>query len=122
MHEHDIERELGGLKESWRTPGEPPLDAMWTDIEARAFAPRIVHRSPARWSRTLLPLAATLVLGFGIGQVSPSLLRRPAGGLDSAATALAAGESRPFVGVATDYLEQVTALLVTVVGTSRGQS
>ena len=126
MNEQDIERGLAELKETWRTPGAPPpLDRMWEAIERDAFTAPV--RAPSRWTRTLLPLAATLLIGFGIGQVAPRL-----GGKDvvasaesaavSAPRAQSASEAPPFVGVATDYLERVTALLVTLAGESgRGQ-
>jgi hypothetical protein len=116
MNEQDIERGLAELKETWRVPGAPPpLDRMWEAIEQEAFTPPA--RAPSRWVRSLLPLAATLVIGFGIGQIAPRL-----GGRDAAvpaettvmAATQTASEAPPFVGVATDYLERVTALLVTL--------
>jgi hypothetical protein len=99
---------------------------MWTRIEAEAFttSPR---RPPVRWVRTLFPLAAMLMVGFGVGQLAPSLIhpatRAPS---DQAAVnaqnggtpARFAGQE-PFVGIATDYLERVTALLVTLAEESR---
>ncbi len=123
MNERDIERGLAELKETWRTPGTPPpLDQMWETIEREAFA--VPARTPFRWTRTILPLAATLVLGFGIGQVAPRLgakaVEAPAE--TAAVPAQSASEAAPFVGVATDYLERVTALLVTLANESgRGQ-
>lgn len=128
MDDQELEKRLNELNASWRIPRDPPLDRMWDAIEAEVFAPDLPHRR-WRWTRTLLPLAATLVLGFGLGRITPSLRRE--GGTDSTATsaapALAAGTQRPeaapvlltsqdgpFVGVATDYLERVTALLATL--------
>jgi len=125
--EHDdrlVERELGRLRDEWRVAGEPPLDPMWSAIEARAF-PVGVRRQDTpvapfpRW----LALAAMLVLGFGLGQVVPRLAEpgRPAGA--DPALAVDAGRpdadpratpDAPFVGIASGYLEQVTALLVTL--------
>ncbi len=124
MNEQDIERGLAELKETWRTPGAPPpLDRMWEAIERGAFTTPV--RAPFRWTRTLLPLAAMLVIGFGVGQLAPRL-----GGSDAEAPATvtastgtqSASEAPPFVGVATDYLERVTALLVTLASEpGRGQ-
>jgi len=125
MNEQDIERGLAELKETWRTPGAPPpLDRMWEAIEREAFTTPM--RAPFRWTRTLLPLAAMLLIGFGIGQIAPRLGGKdatPAAGTTAAATPVqSASEAAPFVGVATDYLERVTALLVTMAGESgRGQ-
>jgi hypothetical protein len=123
MNEQDIERGLAQLKETWRVAGPPPLDRMWEAIEPTAFtAPA---RRPSRWLRSLLPLAAMLVIGFGLGRIAPAPERASADGLVEAelsAIPAAANEARPFVGVATDYLERVTALLLTLASESgRGQ-
>lgn len=126
MDEKDLEQRLSELRDDWRVAPEPPLDRMWLRIEGEAFG----RRGSGRWLRTLLPLAATLAIGFGIGQVAPPLLRHPgtgtadatATGRESAGerpTARLAGNEAPFVGVATDYLERVTALLVTLAEESR---
>jgi hypothetical protein len=125
MDEQELERRLNELGGSWRIPRDPPLEQMWQAVEAHVF-PKPVRR-PWRWNRTLLPLAAMLVLGFGIGQVSPTLLRQPARadrtGTAPAATADAlarpTGDAAPFVGIAADYLERVTALLVTLADANR---
>ncbi|HSU97038.1 MAG TPA: hypothetical protein VLI40_07405 [Gemmatimonadaceae bacterium] len=54
-----------------RRPPEPPLDAMWAQIEARVFddaAPRLVlHVNRSRWLTPTLAAAAALVLGVGLG-------------------------------------------------------
>jgi hypothetical protein len=124
MNEHDIERGLAELKDTWRVAGPPPLDRMWEVIEPAAFtAPA---RRPSRWLRTLLPLAAMLVIGFGIGRMAPAPSRTSPDGLVEAELpaipAASAGDARPFVGVATNYLERVTALLLTLASESgRGQ-
>jgi hypothetical protein len=123
MNEHDIERGLAQLKETWRVAGPPPLDRMWEAIEPAAFtAPA---RTPSRWLRTLLPLAAMLIIGFGLGRLTPAPDRASAGGLvgtELSPIPAAPNEARPFVGVANDYLERVTALLLTLAGESgRGQ-
>jgi len=121
MDEKELQEQLKELGQRWRVPPEPPLDRMWGRIEQEAFvaAPKPVWR----WTRTFLPLAATLVLGIGIGQVAPPFLRSPAARVP---TTLAvepepfevpvrpASSTAPFVGVATDYLARVTALLVTL--------
>ena len=123
MNERDIERGLAELRDTWRTPSAPPpLDRMWETIEREAFV--VPVRTPFRWTRTILPLAATLVLGFGIGQIAPRLgVNAGANPAETAAGPVQApSEAPPFVGVATDYLERVTALLVTLANESgRGQ-
>jgi hypothetical protein len=72
MSDKDLERRLTELRDTWRVAGEAPLDRMWERVEAEAFAS---HRRPGlRWIRTLLPLAAMLVLG---------VRRRPGGAATS---------------------------------------
>jgi hypothetical protein len=54
-----------------RRPPEPPLDAMWIQIEERVFGdakPRLVLHTPAsRWLIPTLAAAAALVFGVGLG-------------------------------------------------------
>ena len=129
MDEKELERRLNELRQTWRVAPEPPLDQMWTRIAEEAFAPT----PPRHWGSRLLPLAATLLIGIGIGQVAPSLFRRqpqataaqadtfpvsPRAGTRTLPASEGAGA--PFVGVANDYLERVTALLVALAGESRG--
>lgn len=129
MDDKELELQLQRLRANWRVPGEPPLDSMWTRIETEVFSapPR---RTPARWLRTLLPIAATLIVGFGLGQLAPPLLRRADRVQDDQAASgnvvtrsgipvRLTGQDEPFVGIATDYLERVTALLVTLAEESR---
>lgn len=125
LDETGMPDELRALRDHWRVAGEPPLEAMWADVEARAFpagSPPVVGRPPAirRW----WPLAAMLAIGFGVGQLTPSL-RTPADSPETLAAqpdtmirlgTLASGDAEPFVGIASGYLEQVAALLVTLAG------
>jgi hypothetical protein len=126
LNDQDLERRLSELRDNWRVAGDPPLDRMWERVEAEAFAPAR-HRG-VRWIRPLLPLAAMLVLGFGIGQMAPRLVRTGspptmpetlARSPEGVRARNASSQEVPFVGVATDYLERVTALLVTLAGQSR---
>jgi hypothetical protein len=100
---------------------------MWRDIEKRSFPPPAVVR-PVPWVRRVLPLAAMLVLGFGLGQFTPLLRSRSSPAAadalaanaapDGAAQAAGTGDAF-FVGVATNYLERVTALLVSLAEANR---
>lgn len=124
MNEKELERRLQELRDTWRVAGDPPLDRMWQQIEAESF-PTTPRRPPSRWIRTILPLAATLILGFGIGQIAPRLVGGSGTPLEQAANGgdlrvrNASTQEQPFVGVANDYLERVTALLVTLASASR---
>ena len=129
MDDQELERRLSELKGTWRIPRNPPLEQIWHAVEARAF-PAPPAQLPRRWTRTLLPLAATLLLGFGIGQLAPRVVgtgRPTAAGTATADGSTPApgiptrliGSEAPFVGVATDYLERVTALLVALADANR---
>ncbi|MEZ4585103.1 MAG: hypothetical protein R2909_01725 [Gemmatimonadales bacterium] len=110
----DLMREVG---RDYPAAPTPPLETMWHRIEGRAFAPRKLTRVVS-WTRPLA-LAATLVIGIGIGVVGSRIAGPVAGPTDPPAE-LASDrpptddEPSPFVGVAGDYLEQTTALLVAV--------
>jgi hypothetical protein len=117
MDAEELQEHLSALKDTWRVPPETPLAEMWQVIEARSFGP---PRAARPWIRTLLPLAATLILGFGIGQIAPSLLPPSRQAAETPKEASQPGtEQAAFVGVATNYLERVTALLVTLTDESR---
>jgi hypothetical protein len=115
MDEQELERRLGELKETWRIPGDPPLEEIWQVVEARVYPERPRQRY---WARRLLPLAAVLLLGFGLGQLVPPLLSHRTPGTTTTVPVIpvvATDRSRdPFVGIATDYIERVTGLLVTL--------
>ena len=121
MHDSDDEnmaRMIREAGEGYRRAPEPRVDLMWRDIETRAFTPRprIAWNIP-------LTLAAVLALGLGVGFWAG----RRAGGQADAPAAMAASDrailtsSRPpaLVGVASNYLEQMTGLLIAVAGDLR---
>jgi hypothetical protein len=115
MDEKDLQEKLAELRDTWRVPRDPPLAEMWQAIEVRAFPPS--HQGGrSRWIRTILPLAATLIVGFAIGQITPSLRQGPVVEPAPAEAGRGGGgaASAPFIGVANNYLERVTALLVTL--------
>lgn len=117
MDEKELQEHLSALKETWRVPPEPPMAEMWQVIEKRSFGPA---RAPRPWIRIVLPLAATLVLGFGLGQIVPRMAspNRPSNNT-AQETSDRTTEQAAFVGVATNYLERVTALLVNLTDESR---
>lgn len=116
MDEQELQEHLAALKETWRVPPEPPMAEMWQVIENRSFGPPRVGRS---WIRTVLPLAATLVLGFGLGQFAPSLMTPARRAAEPPQETQHTTEQAAFVGVATNYLERVTALLVNLTDQSQ---
>ncbi|HLG06808.1 MAG TPA: hypothetical protein VI383_11745 [Gemmatimonadales bacterium] len=113
MDEKELQERLAELRDTWRVPRDPPVAEMWQAIEARVF-PLPRRGAGSRWIRTILPLAATLVLGFAIGRITPAVPRGAPGEAAPAEAGPSASPSAPFVGVANNYLERVTALLVTL--------
>jgi hypothetical protein len=120
MHDADDEglaRMIHDAGAEYRRAPEPRVDLMWREIETRAFAPgrRIAWNIP-------LALAAVLALGLGVGYwagqratSTPSPASEEEVNPDTQAQ-LTSATSTPFVGVASNYLEQMTGLLIAVAG------
>lgn len=117
LDEKQFEDLMRDAAAEYRPPPEPRIDAMWQRIEAQSFGPRL-----RPWWNTPLALAAMLILGLGIGflagragsdsPVTPAVATNtPEPRLELASTG-----TTPFVGVATNYLQQMTALLIAVAG------
>jgi hypothetical protein len=64
MKDHEDEELMREAARTYHVPPAPPLDEMWRRIEAR----RIGTAARTRWYRTGIALAASLVLGVGIGR------------------------------------------------------
>ena len=64
MKDHEDEELMREAARTYHVPPDPPLEEMWRRIEARRVG------TPARtgWYRTGIALAASLVLGVGIGR------------------------------------------------------
>jgi hypothetical protein len=117
--------------ETYRQPPEPPLDEMWAAIEREVRAGRGVvdnenGGAPPRWKRVsgwfsasrLIPIAATLVIGIGIGRktaTTPTTIATAAAP-DTAATVATTGTDTaldvPYQVVTDRYLGQAAALLI----------
>ncbi len=117
--EEGLARMIHEAGEGYRRAPEPRTDLMWQRIEARAFAPQ----SRISWSLPLA-LAAVLALGLGVGFWAGRRATAPAAA-DSSLTnqagpaRLAGAGATPFVGVASNYLEQMTGLVIAVAGDLR---
>jgi hypothetical protein len=73
MTEDRLNELLDDARRTWPLPPEADYQAMWGRIEREAFAgaPRETHRTPS-WRVFSLGLAATLMLGIGLGRFSKS--------------------------------------------------
>lgn len=72
MEEDQINEMIRRTLDASRRPPEPPLDAMWAQIEQRVFDVVPIRRSAGRvyarhWRAPALAAAAALVVGVGIG-------------------------------------------------------
>ncbi len=69
MDDNKLDELLNDAVRSYRPPPAAPLDAIWARVEAEAFAPRTVRRSPG-WAAFGGAIAATLLLGVLVGRAT----------------------------------------------------
>ena len=62
MDEKELDQLLNDASTSWRVPVDPPLDAIWSAVEAEAFNHSALRRSPD-WSVVGIAAAAALIVG-----------------------------------------------------------
>ena len=124
MEEERLDQVLSALPRDFNDPPPPPLEEMWTVIEAAHFNSRAStpvktrNRSLAPW----LAAAATLVLGIGIGRSLPTGEESPAQrsasvaptGEDPAAREDASPAVDAYRDQASQYLGQTAALLISL--------
>jgi hypothetical protein len=135
MTEDRFDKLMRDAAETFRRPPEPPLDEMWAEIEARAglggSAPRNPIPSIAAAAETKrrsrvpqwLGIAATLVIGIGIGRGSTAI-GHDAVSAKPQTVAVAVPTSavprnepsldRPYEVEASQYLGQTAALLTSL--------
>ena len=74
MTDHRLHELLDDAARTYRVPPEPDLDAIWADVEREAFVERPrMHRlwsNAASWQVLTLAVAASLVVGVGLGRLS----------------------------------------------------
>jgi hypothetical protein len=124
----DMDRTPDEIRAALREYNNPPelrtadLDAMWPSIETAAFgqarppldaghqAPVSVRRFPML---KLLPLAATLVIGIGIGRFAVPT-QAPVDPAGQVATSDSVSLAEPYQSTTSRYLGQAVALLVSL--------
>jgi hypothetical protein len=136
MTEDEMDERTREALRGYRVPPEPPLDEMWDAIEARHFGAPVValaDRAPARghasrrwrlgapsWSVLVIGMAATLLLGVGMGRMSRSIAPVYAGnGVDEGRYDYWAANAEPYRQATTEYLGETVALLAALPGTAR---
>jgi hypothetical protein len=70
MDEKRLDELLDDAARTYHVPPEPPLDAIWSRVEAEAFAPVTARRSGPGWRVLTAAIAASLVLGVAMGRYS----------------------------------------------------
>jgi hypothetical protein len=120
MHDSDddsLARMIHEAGAGYRQAPEPRVDLMWEKIEARAFTPRRLS-----WNIPLAPgcNAGARPGGSGIGRAGGQAGRRGVSQSSHCRTQSSQTSRRPdvtpFVGVASNYLEQMTGLVIAVAG------
>lgn len=140
MTDEQMQELLRTAKDSYRVPAEPPIDAMWARIERESFdvpgATPVVYgnvravdvpvhgrRGVRRWMAPAAGIAATLLVGIGIGRVSkvtPEATPLPPV-VEAAPSASVAPPSDPLLRATSEYLAQTVALLASLPRDSVGQ-
>jgi hypothetical protein len=102
----------------FREPPPPPLEAMWASIEREHFGAPVRSGSRHRWLMPGIGMAATLLLGIGLGRMTAGTVPGAGNPIVAAApatpalTAVDDDVAGPYRAVTSRYLGQAVALLV----------
>ena len=139
MDDDRFDRFVRDAAPGYRPPPPPPLEAMWARIEKAHFGEdgpgeipalrleppaRRISRFPGWWLRAGLGIAATLLVGIGIGRVTaPTSVAMVDVAPVPASQATAAGDASSGAGAydaaTTEYLGQTAALLIALPSEAR---
>jgi hypothetical protein len=119
MDDQRFDELMGEAAPSFREPPAPPLEAMWVNIEREHFGAPSRQKPWQRWYAPIVGMAATLLLGIGIGRITATDAQPVASGPIAAAAAPAYDEASddvtgPYRAVTSRYLGQTVALLVSL--------
>jgi hypothetical protein len=118
MDEQRFDELMREAAPSFREPPPPPLEAMWAGIEREHFGTR--RQNPwQRWYGPVIGMAATLLLGIGIGRMTSTDSAPVTAGPTVAAVTTADVPVQdditgPYRAVTSRYLGQTVALLVSL--------
>jgi hypothetical protein len=68
--ERTLDALLSDAARTYRVPPEPPLDAIWSQVESLAFVTAPARQGRFAWRTLGLAMAASLVIGVAVGRVS----------------------------------------------------
>jgi hypothetical protein len=117
MTEENLQELLADAAPTFRKPPEPPLEAMWENVEERVFAGQGGNRFRFRpsWTVFVSGLAAALVAGVGLGRLTTTRSAPMAATVTAAAVNATASTSRPvnaaYERAASDFLGRTAVLL-----------
>jgi hypothetical protein len=120
MTDEKLNELLDDAKRTWLEPSEPDFQAMWGRVEREAFGEaRHIRRKPS-WMVYSIGLAATLVMGVGIGRFTMKTDATPtvAAVLDTGSTPAAGAGA--YDKAATELLGRTVALLTSLPDEARG--
>jgi hypothetical protein len=123
MNDEQFDELMRDAAQTYRRPAEPDLDAMWEGIDKRWSSAAVDgwtggRVDSRRWVRRLIPavgVAATLVIGIGIGRLTMRGSAAPAGRVAVQHVASVDANdvrSAPYQDETTAYLGQTAALLI----------
>jgi hypothetical protein len=127
MNEDRFDELMRDAAETYRKPPVVDFDEMWAGIEATSYGVRATSPLRVTSYRGWLAIAATLVIGIGLGRVSTSLNKSaaPAPAVAPAVSTVAARTdsavaNNPYEVETSKYLGQTAALLIALPSEIKG--
>jgi hypothetical protein len=133
MTDERLDELMASAKHTYRVPADPPLDSMWARIEREHFDAAtsgdsfelsggrfpMRGRGPRRWMMPAVGIAATLLLGVGIGRftASPASNGSDMANLPAATDAtvrVASNVAEPLQRATSEYIDETVALLASL--------
>jgi len=119
MTDDKLNELLDDAKRTWLEPPEPDFQAMWGRVEREAFGEARNFRRKPSWVVYSIGLAATLVMGVGIGRFTMKTDATPTVAAVPTDTS-AASSAGAYDKVATELLGRTVALLTSLPDEARG--
>jgi hypothetical protein len=117
-NEKKLDALLDDAARTYRVPPEPPLDVIWSRVEAQAFTAAPVRRPWIDWRTFGVAVAASLVIGVVMGRASVRVQNVPAAEVASGAdtretpaTQAALDKAAPYQRATEEFLGSTALLL-----------
>ena len=132
MTDERLDELMATAKHTYRVPADPPLDSMWARIEREHFDSATTlesieladggrfpmrTRGPRRWLMPAAGIAATLLLGVGIGRFTAPPQASDVANLPPATDArlqVASNVAEPLQRATSEYIDETVALLASL--------